>query len=191
MAMRRDDCVRLIARHREEAVIVATYQAAFDLMRIAPHPLNYLSIGAMGQASSHALGLALGCPERRIIVLDGDGSLLMNLGTLVTIAGAAPRNLVHFVCQNGCYEANGSHPLPNRGVDFAALARGAGIADATNFDDLATFEAALPALLRRPGPVFVALHVVPGDPSPQDYEAIHSAATRERFKAALRSPIVK
>ena len=190
MTMRRDDCVRLIARQRDDAVIVATYQAAFDLMRIAPHPLNYLSVGAMGQASSHALGLALGCPDRRIIVLDGDGSLLMNLGTLVTIAGAAPRNLIHFVCQNGCYEANGSHPLPSPGIDFAALAQGAGIADATNFDDLATFEAALSALLRRPGPVFAALKVVPGDPSPQDYEAIHSAATRERFKAALRNPVV-
>lgn len=190
MAMRRDDCVRLIAQHREEAVIVATYQAAFDLMRVAPHPLNYLSIGAMGQASSHGLGLALGCPDRRIIVLDGDGSLLMNLGTLVTIAGAAPSNLVHFVCQNDCYEANGSHPLPNRDINFVALARGAGIADASTFGDLETLSASLPPLLRRRGPVFAALKVVPGDPSPQDYRAIHSAATRERFKAALRGTAV-
>jgi sulfopyruvate decarboxylase subunit beta len=187
MPMRRDDCVRLIAQHRDGAVIVATYQAAFDLMRLAPHPLNYLSIGAMGQASSHALGL--GCPDRQIIVLDGDGSLLMNLGTLVTIAGAAPRNLVHFVCQNGCYEANGSHPLPNREVDFAAMARGAGIADASTFDDLEIFSATLPDLLRRRGPIFAALKVVPGDASPQDYRAIHSAETRERFKAALRASI--
>lgn len=189
MAMPRDDCVRLIARHRNGAVIVATYQAAFDLMRIAPHPLNYLSIGAMGQASSHALGLALGRPDLRIIVLDGDGSLLMNLGSLVTIAGAAPQNLVHFVCQNGCYEANGSHPLPNRDVDFAALARGAGITDASTFDDLGVFSASLPELLRRRGPIFAALKVVPGDPSPQDYRAIHSAETRERFKAALRATV--
>ncbi len=189
MPMRRDDCVRLIAQHRDRAVIVATYQAAFDLMRLAPHPLNYVSIGAMGQASSHALGLALGFPDRQIIVLDGDGSLLMNLGTLVTIAGVAPPNLVHFVCQNGCYEANGSHPLPNREVDLAAMARGAGIADASAFDDLEMFSASLPDLLRRRGPVFAALKVVPGDPSPQDYRAIHSAETRERFKAALRATV--
>ena len=186
MAMRRDDCVRLIAEQRGEAVIVATYQAAFDLIRIAPHPLNYLSVGAMGQASSHALGLALGCPERRVIVVDGDGSLLMNLGTLVTIAGAGPRNLSHFVCHNGCYEANGAHPLPNAAVDFAAIARGAGISDVSAYDDISVFASALPGLLTRPGPVFAALRMVPGDPSPQDYEAIHGAETRARFKAALK-----
>ncbi len=186
MAMRRDDCIRAIVRHRADAVVVATYQAAFDLMRIGPHPLNYLSVGAMGQASSHALGLALGRPDRRVIVLDGDGSLLMNLGTLVTIAGAAPANLVHFVCENGCYEANGAHPLPGGGrVSFAGLARGAGIADVSEFDALPLFEAELPGLLSRPGPVFATLKIVPGDPSPQDYDAIHGADTRARFKAAL------
>ena len=67
-------------------------------------------------------------PDRRVIVLDGDGSLLMNLGSLVTIAAAAPKNLVHFVCDNGSYEANGGHPIPNPKVDFAGLARSAGYA---------------------------------------------------------------
>lgn len=182
--MPRDACIAALARHRGDAVIVATYQAAFDLMRVAPHPLNYLSIGAMGLASSHGLGLALGRPDRRVVVLDGDGSLLMNLGSLVTVAGAAPRNLVHLVCENGCYEANGSHPLPAR-PDFAALARAAGIADVSTFDDLSVFEAAVPGLMARPGPVFAALRVVPGAPSPQDYAAIHGEETRQRFRAAL------
>jgi sulfopyruvate decarboxylase subunit beta len=186
MPIRRDDCVRALARHRGDAIVVATYQAAFDLMRIAPHPLNYLSVGAMGQASSHALGLALGRPDRRVIVLDGDGSLLMNLGALVTIAGAAPANLTHFVCENGCYEANGSHPLPGGGsVSFAGLAAAAGIADVSELDSLVEFEADLPGLLSRPGPVFATLKVVPGDPSPQDYDVIHGAETRRRFKQAL------
>jgi phosphonopyruvate decarboxylase len=188
MTMRRDDCIRALARHRGDAIVVATYQAAFDLMRIDPHPLNYLSVGAMGQASSHALGLALGRPDMRVVVLDGDGSLLMNLGSLVTIAGAAPGNLVHFVCENGCYEANGSHPLPGGDqVDFAGLARAAGIGDVSVFDALDAFEAALPGLLTRPGPVFATLKVVPGDPSPQEYEVIHGAETRRRFKEALRT----
>jgi phosphonopyruvate decarboxylase len=184
MSMRRDDAIRALTRQRGGAVIVATYQAAFDLMRIDPHNLNYLSIGAMGIASSHALGLALGRPDVRVVVLDGDGSLLMNLGTLVTIAGAAPPNLTHLVFQNGIYEANGSHPLPAR-PDFAGLAEAAGIADTSEFAGLEAFEAAIPGLLTRPGPVFAALHVVPGDPSPQDYATIHGAETRARFKAAL------
>ncbi len=184
--MRRDDCLRAIARVRGEAIVVATYQAAFDWMRIDPHPLNYLSIGAMGQASSHALGLAIGLPDRRVIVLDGDGSLLMNLGSLVTIAGARPANLFHFVCNNGCYEANGSHPLPAADqVDFAGVARAAGIREVFQFDELVQFAAALPEILALSGPVFVNLRMVPGDPSPQDYSYIHSEAARAAFRAAL------
>ena len=67
----------------------------------------------MGLDSSHGLGLALGRPDKRVIVLQGDGSLLMNLGSLVTIAAVAPKNLVHLVAQNDTYEANGSQPIPN------------------------------------------------------------------------------
>jgi phosphonopyruvate decarboxylase len=182
--MRRDDALAALARHRTNDIVVATYQAAFDWMRLAPHPLNYVSIGAMGVASSHALGLALGRPDRRVIVLDGDGSLLMNLGSLATIAGAAPRNLFHFVCENGVYEANGAHPLPHQ-VDFPAMAKAAGIPHVFAFDDLATFTAALPNVLALQGPVFAALRVVPGAPSPQNYDYIHSQAARVTFKAAL------
>ena len=184
--MRRDDALRALAALRSDEIVVATYQAAFDWMRIAPHPLNYVSIGAMGLASSHALGLALGRPDKKVIVLDGDGSLLMNLGSLVTIAAAAPDNLLHIVCENGCYEANGAHPLPNAGtLDFAATARAAGIPHTATFDLLADFSAALPGLLALRGPSFVALRVTAGEPSPQDYAYIHSAAARETFKAAL------
>ena len=85
--MKRDDCLKALARHVTDAdIVLPVYSTAFDWIEIRPHPLNYLSHGAMGLASSHALGLALGRPDRRVIVLDGDGSLLMNLGSLVTIA---------------------------------------------------------------------------------------------------------
>lgn len=183
--MKRDDALAILARHVTDEAVVATYQAAFDWMRLAPRDLNYVSIGAMGIASSHALGLALGRPDRRVVVLDGDGSLLMNLGSLATIAGAAPRNLAHLVCVNGCYEANGSHPLPGRAaLDFAAIARGAGIRDAGTIATLAEFEQAIPTILRAEGPIFRALLVEPGAPSPQDYAFIHGAETRRRFQAA-------
>ncbi len=100
--MKRDDCLRALARHVGDGdMVLPVYSTAFDWIDIRPHPLNYLSHGAMGLASSHALGLALGRPDKRVIVLDGDGSLLMNLGSLVTIAAAATLNLYNFVCQNG------------------------------------------------------------------------------------------
>ncbi|UUZ72788.1 thiamine pyrophosphate-dependent enzyme [Polaromonas sp. P1(28)-8] len=108
--MKRDACFRILADLLPDDIVVSTYTSAFEFTAIRPHPLNYVSIGAMGLASSHGLGLALAMPERRIVVLDGDGSLLMNLGTLVTVASAAPRRFVHFVCRNGSYEANGGTP---------------------------------------------------------------------------------
>lgn len=184
--MRRDLCLAEIARHRTDEIVVATYNSAFDWMRIQPHALNYLSVGAMGLASSHGLGLALGRPDRRVLVLDGDGSLLMNLGSLVTIAAAAPANLVHFVCENGTYEANGGHPIPGAGrVDFARIAAASGYRSSYAFDDLDVFARAVAAIMQEEGPVFVTLKVEPGEPSPKDYNYIHGSQTRETFKAAL------
>ncbi len=140
----------------------------------------------MGLASSHGLGLALAFPERRILVLDGDGSLLMNLGSLVTIAGASPRNLVHFVFQNDAYEANGGHPLPRRGLDFEGLARCAGIPACYSFSELSDFESRLPELLSMQGPVFAALKTEQAPPRPIDYANLFQPARRDALRAALR-----
>ena len=88
--MKRDECFRVLARHVTDEVVVSTYSSAVDWLNLGERTLNYFSVGAMGLNSSHALGLALGRPNKRIICLQGDGSLLMNLGCLVTIAAAAP-----------------------------------------------------------------------------------------------------
>jgi len=186
--MRRDLCFRILARHVHGEIVVPVYQAAQEWRVVKPdHPLNYFSIGAMGQASSHALGLALARPDKRVIVLDGDGSLLMNLGTLVSIANQKPANLLHFVCENGTYEANGSHPIPGRDrVSFAGLARAAGYAKTYEVDELGDFEARIADILGEAGPLFVVLKLVPGEPPPQDYVFIHGAPARAIFRAALR-----
>src|SRR5262245_66665466 len=110
--MKRDVCLQVLARHRTDEIVVAVYQAAQEWLHISPSDLNYTFTGAMGQGSSHALGIALGRPDKRVVVLDGDGSLLMNLGTLVTIAHAAPKNRIHCLCQSGTYERNVAHPIP-------------------------------------------------------------------------------
>ena len=185
--MRRDLCFRILARHVQGEIIVPVYQAAQEWHGIRPdYALTYYSIGAMGQASSCALGLALARPDKRVLVLDGDGSLLMNLGTLVTIASQKPVNLLHFVCENGTYEANGGHPIPGRDqVDFAAMARAAGYVRADTIAVLDDFEAKIGDLLRESGPVLVVLKLVAGPPPAQDYAFIHGAATRATFKRAL------
>ncbi len=167
-------------------LVVAVYQSCFDWLALCPRDLNYVSTGAMGQASSHALGLAIGSPDRRVIVLDGDGSLLMNLGSLVTIATVRPQHFLHLVFENGVYEVNGEHPTPGAGhVDFAAMARAAGYQKAACFSELEAFQAELPALLVADGPVMAVLKIIPGEAYPRDYAYIHSEATREKFRAAL------
>ncbi len=184
--MRRDECLRALARHVTDEIVVPVYMTAFDWLQIHPRPLNFYAQGAMGLASSHALGFALGAPDKRVIVLDGDGSLLMNLGSLVTIAAAAPKNLIHFVCRNNSYEANGSHPIPNADrVDFAGLARSAGYPHVDDFSELPAFSAALEYLLRTDGPVFGVLNVRPGPRVPMDYPDLYKASRREEFRAAL------
>jgi phosphonopyruvate decarboxylase len=191
--MKRDECLRALARHRTDEIVVAVYKAAQEWLHLAPSELNYTFTGAMGQGSSHALGLALGRPDRRVVLLDGDGSLLMNLGSLVTIAHAAPRNLLHCLCQNGTYETNGAVPVPGAGqVDFPALARAAGYPHAYTFDELDAWERALPDLLRQEGPVFVDLHVVPGDDRyPDDFRRLYSVEAREAFRHALAAQPVR
>lgn len=185
--MKRDDCFHALKRHITDEIVVATYTSAHDWIAIAPRDLNYFSTGAMGLASSHALGLALGRPDKRVVVLDGDGSLCMNLGTLVTIAAAGPRNLIHCVSHNGTYEANGAHPLPSRSVDFAGLARAAGYKHTCTISELADFEAQIGKLLTIDGPVFVELRVAPGAAYPIDYPNLYRADRRASLKAALRA----
>jgi sulfopyruvate decarboxylase subunit beta len=184
--MNRREAFRALARLITDEIVVASYSSAFEWLGVAPRPLNYFSVGAMGLDSSHALGLALGAPERRVVVLQGDGSLLMNLGSLVTIAAAAPQNLIHFVAYNGTYEANGSHPIPETQVDFVAMARAAGYPHAHDFADLPAFAAALPALFAASGPVFAALHVTPDAALDYDYRGLYDPARRAAFQAALR-----
>ena len=186
--MKRDQTLEILKQHVSDQIVVAVYQTLFDWMVINPRDLNYVATGAMGQASSHGLGLALANPDRRVLVFDGDGSLLMNLGSLVTVANAAPRNFHHLLFENGVYEVNGEHPIPGRDrVDFAAMARAAGYASAQTFSSLEDFEAGVDDFLASTGPAFALMKIEPGEPHPRDYAYIHSAEARERFRQALLS----
>ena len=190
--MKRDQALRVLADHYPDGIVVPVYQSAFDWLGIRPHPLNFLCTGAMGQASSHGLGLALGAPGEKVVILDGDGSLLMNLSALATIANLAPPNLVHFVLNNGAYEVNGNFPIPGEGkVNFAGLAREAGYAASFEFSELADFEAAIEEILTMQGPVFVCLKAEPGDDYPKDYVIIHSAESRQIFREALQERMAR
>jgi sulfopyruvate decarboxylase subunit beta len=185
--MKRDACFRILARHVTDEIVIASYSSAAEWNELNPRVLNHFSVGAMGLASSHALGLALGRPDRRVLVLDGDGSLLMNLGSLVSIGAAGPANLVHFVCHNGTYEANGGHPIPNPEVDFAGMARSSGYAHVHEFSELASFAQQIGHVLCQAGPVFATLEVERSKPLAYDYPTLYAADKREALKAVLQA----
>jgi phosphonopyruvate decarboxylase len=179
--LRQDAVAAVIAEaERAGALSVATEQAIGAWRQAVNYPLNGIPdhlevVGAMGSASSIGLGLALAQPTRTVIVIDGDGSLLMQLGSLVTIAGAAPPNFVHMVFENGVYETSGSQPLPGEGrFDLAAMAQAAGYAHTASFSRASRFAEALPGLLRRQGPVFISVRTEPQD----GYLVRSSAGTR-------------
>jgi thiamine pyrophosphate-dependent acetolactate synthase large subunit-like protein len=183
----RREALQILADAIGNQIVVATYSSASEWIEIIDRPLNYFSFGAMGLASSHALGLALAFPDRRVVVLDGDGSLLMNLGTLVTIGAAAPANLTHLVFKNGSYEANGGHPIPNRAVDLAGIARASGIADSATVSDLATFEREAPTYLGGSGLLFRCVEIEQGPLGPRSYTEMYRKERRAAFREALRA----
>ena len=163
--MKRDDAVELIASTKEDAVsvtIMRSVQPWWDAGAAAERHID--CTGCMGGAGALGLGLALAQPQRKVYVLDGDGSLLMQLGTLASIAGAAPPNLYHFVLVNRVYETSGKQPIPGgEAVDFAGLAKAAGYRNAETFSDLGVLQEKLPGILASEGPVLLALEVDPED----------------------------
>jgi thiamine pyrophosphate-dependent acetolactate synthase large subunit-like protein len=121
---------RLVAKlPGEEAVIGGIGNTNFDLWAAGPRPQNFYMLGSMGLACPIALGVALAQPHRHVVALEGDGSLLMQLGCLATIAMLKPHNLTVVVMDNGIYQITGSQPTATRhGADIVTMARGAGIA---------------------------------------------------------------
>lgn len=167
MAMKPEDVLLAIAAARGDAICLPTMTTAPAWREIAPDDFSVTCVGFMGGASSLGLGLALARPERRVVVFDGDGSLLMQLGSLATIAGAAPRNLTHLVFKNGVYHTSGAQDIPGGlQVDFVTMAKGAGYRNAYAIRELDAFTRRLPAMLTEPGPVLVELHTGLADKTP-------------------------
>ena len=155
---------KIITQHRHNAIVVHSFTTRREWAQVSTNlDLDLSGDEAMGKASSIGLGLALAQPARKVIVLDGDGSLLMNLGSLVTIANMAPPNLIHFVFENGVYRTTGGQPIPNAGkINFAGLAKEAGYAGVHVFDNLKSLEKSIGTVLNQIGPTFVCLKIPPG-----------------------------
>lgn len=149
-----------------EAVVASLGHTKYDLFAAADRSRNFYVWGSMGLASSIGLGLALARPDLRVIVLEGDGSLLMNLGSLATIAERAPANLGLIVWDNQQHATTGGQPTATAGVtDLAEIARGAGLRRVESVGTLAEFEASLDRSLEGPGPWVLVARVEESGPS--------------------------
>lgn len=154
---------------RREEVVVTTMGCAREWMRLGSHPLDLVYVpSSMGQATSVGLGLALAQPDRRVVVCNGDGSMLMNLGSLVTITSQRPKNLIVLLFDNGVYEVTGAQDTPGsaalrggRAVDFAQMARTCGFESVFEFSDLEAWASQVHEVLNAEGPVFGCLHAQP------------------------------
>jgi len=168
------DALAVVHRARgPRDVVVTTMATSRDWMTMPQTPLDVIFVpSAMGHATSLGLGLALAQPNRRVVVCNGDGSMLMNLGSLVSISGAHVANLTLIVFDNGVYEVTGAQPTPAPNtVDYAAIARGAGFPAVHAYQDLETWSAEAEQVLSGSGPTFVWLRVdaargIPGPRSP-------------------------
>jgi thiamine pyrophosphate-dependent acetolactate synthase large subunit-like protein len=156
--MNRSDLTRrLVAKlKRDEAVVGGIGHTHFDLWAAGQRPQNFYMLGSMGLAAPIALGVAMAQPQRQVIALEGDGSLLMQLGALGTIAAVKPKNLAVIVWDNGAYQITGSQPtLTATTVDLVAIAKGSGLERSTWATDEAHFEALVDLALQGEGPVFI------------------------------------
>lgn len=190
--MERLDLLRALAGRRSDEIVIMTMTATLQWPLVSNHELDFdfLAFG-MGHAADFGLGLALARPERKTIVLKGDGGLLMNLGSLTTIGRYGPPNLLVFLLENRSYEMTGGQDLP-AGVDFEALARAAGIQNGGSkrtgqverLETLEEFESALPRLLTEPGPHFIVLPVTNTHPLPPVNHTDHAGRV-VRLRRAL------
>lgn len=185
--MNRLDATRLlIAELDAEPIIASLGHPAYDLFAAGHRPSNFYTWGSMGLASSTGLGLAMARPDLRVFVLDGDGSLLMNLGSLATIGWVRPSNLVVIVWDNEEYGTTGGQDTATRhGADLAAAGRAMGIARSLGVRTEGELRTAIARARTEPGPWLVVAKVAEVAPTikpPLDYPGI-----KERFMAAIGS----
>jgi thiamine pyrophosphate-dependent acetolactate synthase large subunit-like protein len=152
---------RLVAKLKnEEAVVGGIGNTNFDLWATGHRPQNFYMLGSMGLAFPIALGVALAQPQRRVFALEGDGSLLMQMGCLATIATQAPKNLCMVVMDNGVYQITGAQPTPAGAVaDIVAIAIGCGLTNSSWAADEEDFERLIDQSLSATGPTLIGVRI--------------------------------
>lgn len=154
---------------------------------VEDRPGNFYMIGSMGLASSIALGVALSRPEKQVVIYDGDGNLLMNLGSAAMIAHTRPKNLIHVVFDNGAYASTGNQPAISRSVPLEKIAGAAGYTRAIRATTPEETAAAFSECLGVEGPTFILAQIeVESGPFKAGRVTHTPEEIRDRFSAAAQ-----
>lgn len=180
----------MAALPRGAAAVVANGYISREVYGVEDRPGNFYMIGSMGLAGSIALGAALARPERPVVVLDGDGNVLMGLGALAVIGSSRPPNLWHICLDNGVYASTGNQPTVAPQVRLEGIAREAGYRWSGRVDTLDELTRALPGFFAQEGPVFLRV-MVGVQPHPRSFPRVSHTPLqmRDRFSAALRGEV--
>ncbi len=184
--MERSEAIDILAEGRGDAISVATMQSASPWYEAGQSDGDHVDASAcMGSASSLGLGLAIARPDRKVMVLDGDGSLLMQLGSLVSIAESSPANFYHFVFANGLNQSTGNQPVPGQGkFDWTALALASGYRHAMKIEAAEDLIEQLPQILELEGPVLIDLTIA-REETPPRFPGIPMAGQVAKLKQRL------
>lgn len=158
-----EEMFKVFQQHRGDAIVVSG-RGNRHWDKISTIKNRDLSLGdpAMGGHASFALGLALAMPHRKVVVFDSEGDLQMSLSVLLMIAEQKPKNFYHFLLDNECYATTGGQPVPNaKNVSYDTVAKGCGYPAAHAFTNLESFTVNIGRIMSEPGPVLVAMKVVP------------------------------
>lgn len=182
---RRKVVAALLAERGDALVVTGLGSPTYDTFAAGDHDLNFYLWGGMGGAAMVGLGLALAQPKRRVLVITGDGEMLMGLGSLATIAVEAPNNLAIAVIDNGHYGETGMQRAhTGRGVDIAGMAKAAGFKSAKTVNTASDLKEWIAAFHRKPGPVFGDIKVS-AEPAPMALPVRDGTAIKYRFRTAL------
>jgi sulfopyruvate decarboxylase subunit beta len=173
---------------KEALVVTALGNASYLWAVVREAPENFYFEDAMGLALPFALGLAIAQPERKVVVVEGDGGLLMHMGVLVSVGAVAPRNLTILLIQNGVHAASGGQPVTSPNLDFAALGRSANLKRADNIDSAEDLRVALSSVLRAEGPSLLALATEPDIDVITPPIMFDPVMTKRRFMDAIGTP---
>jgi thiamine pyrophosphate-dependent acetolactate synthase large subunit-like protein len=183
---RREVVSALLAPRQDNLLTVGGLgSSSWDIAATADNPQDFCLVGGMGLTVSVGLGLAGARPQNRVLVITGDGDMLMGMGSLATVAQIQPRNLAIVVLDNEMFGETGGQPTHTAGVtDLAAIAKGAGIPTTGTIRDAAALQDALPHIHESDGPVFYIAKVSAEMP-PTVYPPLDGPFAKDRFRAAV------